>query len=100
MDTRSASSSSSGSSSEDDEESDFELNRPKINMDAMTTNSEKRRAVRLMKNWTKKKKLKDELTSNLYSQKNVNLIMYFDNPFSKKAGIMQVGLGSPISDAP
>ena len=26
--------------------------------------------------------------------------MYSDNPFSKKAGIMQVGLGSPISDAP
>lgn len=100
MDTRSASSSSSGSSSEDDEVSDLELNRPKVNMDALTTNSEKRRAVRLMKNWTKKKKLKDELTSNLYSQKNVNLIMYFDNPFSKKAGIMQVGLGSPISDAP
>ena len=100
MDTRSASSSSSGSSSEDDEVSDLELTRPKVNMDAMTTNSEKRRAARLMKNWTKKKKLKDELTSNLYSQKNVNLIMYFDNPFSKKAGIMQVGLGSPISDAP
>lgn len=68
-------------------------------MDALTTNSEKRAAVRVIKKWTKKKKLKDQLTANLYSQKHVNLIMYFDNPFSKRAGIMQVGLGSPISDA-
>lgn len=46
-----------------------------------------------------RKMLKQRLTAELYSQKNANISMYFDNAFSRRAGTLAIGVGSPISEA-
>ena len=40
------------------------------------------------------------MTTKLASFNDVDVRMYFDNPFSRNAGQLQVGLGTPISEAP
>lgn len=65
-----------------------------------TNNSMKKTARRPNKvKAAHKKMLKQRLTAELYTQKNANISMYFDNAFSRRAGILQIGVGSPISEA-
>ena len=41
--------------------------------------------------------LKEKMTNQMASFVNVDVQMYFDNPFSRNAGQLQVGVGTPIT---